>query len=45
MADSTFDLSGREEGVRDPQTPGPPVQFELEEISQHFDESMEGIQR
>lgn len=45
MADNTFDLSGRVEGVRDPQPPVLPVHFELEEIRQHFDESMEGIQR
>jgi len=45
MANIKLDLSERVEGVRAPKTPVLPLHFELKEIKQHFDESMEGIQK
>ena len=43
MADRDLSLSPRIEAVREVRPIAPPVQFSLEEIKQHFEESLTGI--
>ena len=40
MANKDLDLHSRVEGVREPQLPLVPIQFSLEEIKQHFDQTL-----